>query len=127
MIPELQIGMSWKHVKVINSGKETRYWDNGNGIGWHEPDQEYFEAQCDCGKVFRIWADDWKGKKYIPDCGCGISLADGEHVVTMISASNAWRQSMKKYAAENGISLSRAIVELSANALRKHIEDKANA
>jgi hypothetical protein len=117
MIPELAIGMSWKHVKIVGSDFDFRRIETGNGTGTEEDNVLYFKAICDCGREFRIWAEDWKGKKYVPDCGCGISLSDGESVVTMISASNSWRQSMKKYARDNNISLSRAIVELSHKGL----------
>ncbi len=119
MIPELSIGLSWKHVKVIGTGIEERVLDYGNGTGARIPKQEYFEALCDCGKTFRIWVSEWKGKKYISDCGCGISLKDGENVMTMISGASLWRQSMKRYARANGLSLSRAIVELSGKSFKE--------
>jgi hypothetical protein len=120
MIPKLEVGISWKHVKVIDHDIEERIEHYENGTGCLDPKAEYYLLQCDCGKQFKIWAKEWKGKKYFPDCGCGISLADGENTITLISAPSLWRQSMKRYAIDNGISLSRAIVELS----RKSLEGK---
>ena len=117
MTPKLSLGMSWAHIKVVGECVQQRIIDDGDGTTRVFPKAEYWELQCDCGKKFPFWADDWKGKKYIPDCGCGLHALDGAHTVIVLSAKTAFRVKMKNYALEHNITMSRAIVELALKGL----------
>jgi len=121
---KLEVGLSWDHVKVYGTGHGDRKIELGNGITEKYFNVLYWKLRCDCGKEFVIWDRDWRAKKYVKDCGCGMSLKDGETVIMLVSAKSIVRQNIKRYAAANGLSLSRAIVELVNKGLAVVVNDE---
>ena len=112
MISKIYIGASWDHIKVVGEGIGERVTEDEDGTGSRDSKAAYWTLQCDCGKEFNIWDKDWRGKKFVRDCGCRLAAKDGEKVVIVLSAPALCRRRLQQYAIDNGLSLSRAAVEL---------------
>jgi hypothetical protein len=116
------VGASWGHLKVVFSGRAERYVP-GPGGGEMSND-EFIQVECDCeGKMkgpgtMKIWLDDFPGKKKVLDCGCGISNMDGATILISATVPTETRVALKEYSRKEGISFSRAIVELVRLALK---------
>ena len=113
---ELEVGARWGHLEVIKEGVERKTKGLGDGCTLTE-NATVYDARCTCGNVLRIWRDEWKGKKHLRDCGCGVSLDDGATVTMSVSVTLRLRRLIKKRAQEDRISMSRALrglVELGA-------------
>lgn len=113
MIPKLEIGMSWGHVRIIGTGEGDLIIDEGGGCKTQYKNRTYYMAKCDCGTEFKLWPELWKGKKYHKDCGCGLSFEDGRNVIKTFMVPIALDTALKQWAQDhtNG-NVSRAIVEL---------------
>ena len=112
MIAKLEIGLRWEHLEAISSG--VRDHEIEIQPGWSEvyPDSQYFVLKCDCGNEIEVWGKDWKGKRALKDCGCGLSALDQVKAVKCISLPLVVWQKLKAYANKKGLTASKAISDL---------------
>jgi len=120
MKAELRVGASWGHLRVIEegSGKYVKEYGGGFRESW---DDKYYMAVCGCGKEIRIWDCEWKGKRHLRDCGCGLSELDGVTVLMTVTAPARLRKEIKGYQNKQGLeSFSRALRDLVELGLAYH-------
>lgn len=72
MRAEIEIGARFGSLKVlsINRNADVERYD-GDGVTSTYSETVY-EFACDCGKRVRVPAKDFKGKRAVRDCGCGM-------------------------------------------------------
>jgi len=73
---------------------------------------DWMELTCLCGKTIALWASRFPGKRKLKDCGCGRSSRDHSYVVVGVSLPLETREDVERFRQAEGLSFSRAIVEL---------------
>ncbi len=123
---ELKVGERWPRVEVLKAErietKEVTEDQNGN---LYETGSFYsnlvYDLKCDCGKEFRVDHDDFRGKRKVKDCGCGIG---NEDMIVFIGLSLPMRvrKLLTDYADEQEMKHSHAaikVIEQGVAALRR--------
>jgi hypothetical protein len=118
---KLEVGLRWGRLEATSFGVEDR--DIEIRPGWVETykDAVYYVLKCDCGNEVRIWERDWKGKRVLRDCGCGMSVLDGMNTTICVSMPARTYQEIKTYARKNSLTVSKAIVDCVLNVLNQKI------
>lgn len=104
---KLKVGLQWSHLKVVSSGQEYKVIAESPGVR-EERKCTYFDAVCTCGKILRIWSNEWEGTKHVKDCGCGCAGMDGNIVHINATITERQKVLLFQYAQQNKISLSMA-------------------
>lgn len=87
-------------VKEERGGRETyRDW--------------FLSLRCQCGKVWSMLRRDFVGKRKMLDCGCGFGAGvGGLKTVVTVYVEVGTVERLKGYAAEQGVSVSKAAGDL---------------
>lgn len=104
---DLIVGGRWGRLLAVETGIAEHDLDE-----WQSLREEFMLMRCDCGKEFKIWSSEWKGKRKMKDCGCGLSALDGLTVIKCISMPAGIWAKIKTCADQKGLTVSKAIVDL---------------
>ena len=111
MKAKLEVGLRWGRLEAVSSNVEDREIEIQPGWSETHKDAEYFVLKCDCGNEIRIWKNEWKGKKALRDCGCGMAALDGATTTLCVTMPIRTYQTLKGYAGRKGLTISKAITD----------------
>ncbi len=107
---KLFVGQGWAHLKVVSIGSEDKITECSGG--YEKELMPCATCACTCGGEIKLWLREWKGQKYVRDCGCGVSAEDGKCVILTATVPHGMDREIRKYGQREGVSRSRAVVEL---------------
>jgi hypothetical protein len=117
---DLAVGTRWGRltaVGMIEAWKEMEY---------EKVKELQMMLKCDCGKEITVWESEWKGKKRLRDCGCGLSTLDGVSVIKCVSLPVGIWQKLKVYADQNGLTVSKAYADLILKGVEANNQEVSN-
>jgi len=103
MKSQIKAGMQWGPMRVVKSEIVERDEELGPGVKMRWKD-ERFMLQCECGKTWWVWKKDWKGKRAVKDCGCGLAAQEGRRMMLPVLIGTRQIGWLEKYAGEHEVS-----------------------
>lgn len=79
----IDIGTSWSALTCISIDLAERRRDYPDTTMFDITNETQYTFKCRCGAQFKVWANEWKGKRATKDCGCG--AGDNDDVKTTMS------------------------------------------
>lgn len=116
----VHVGSRWGRVVCIRKENKEVKVNLGTGVT-ETAIQLYLGFRCDCGVEFDVKGVDFRGKRWLVDCGrCG--LGDGQDVKTqvLLHVQTAVLRALKKEARSKGVSVNQLVRDV----LVAHVEGR---
>lgn len=112
MRAKIGVGVRWACLKVVGEEVGEHRIELGPGVAEIRKEVCYV-MECKCGGQVKVWKSEWKGQKYVKDCGCGLAARDGAVVLMTVTMPGRVRSELKEFQRKEGIqSFSRAVREV---------------
>lgn len=107
MIKSLVMGERWACLEVI---KVDRLNEDAEPYG--PSTGKFYRLKCMCGNEFPLDKRDYRGKRLLKDCGCGINGREGSRVIMSLYVPLSTRERVFECATQMGYSTSIAAAEM---------------
>lgn len=107
----MKAGQKWGSVTCLEVADETKriMLDDGSGHMYYSGDSVrtvLYKLKCDCGKLFEVDKEEYKGKRRTRDCGCGMGRTEGRSTIFTVSVSEGTKRALEDFADDEEMSLS---------------------
>lgn len=98
----VEVGSRWARLTCIEIVIQDRVMPCDDGVDETMHKQERYTLFCGCGGVLKVWAREFKGKRAVEDCGCGLAAKDRIKTTVCVRMPVVDYERLERYAGGRG-------------------------